>query len=254
MRIAFLALASIMSIVKSQGLLEPNVPVDPIILPQRFIMDLSPDTLNVIYQEMLTDFEANGEDESYLTKTITQGSLTATIKIDEKKQLNVSVILKEQYEGLVFQTQIFTSVFRYNEQLAVLIATSCDLKPVEIKLPQVQTQCEKETTLASEIIKYALSNSLENSSDTENIDFITCIKTKIVDLITSTGQNCFVVVLDQGKVKYSELKQKMIKDQIDAMVAKGYTCDAQGRCTIDKGSKSSETSTIVESKTYTKQA
>lgn len=65
-------------------------------------MDLSPDTLNVIYHEMLTEFEANGKVDSYLTKTITQGALTATLKIDEKRQLNVSVILKEQYEDIVY--------------------------------------------------------------------------------------------------------------------------------------------------------
>jgi hypothetical protein len=106
MRIAFLAFATIMSIVKSQDMLDknptPDVAASAPIDPERFIMDLSPDTLNVIYQEMLTEFEANGKAESYLTKTITQGSLTATLKIDDKKQLNVSVILREQYEGLVF--------------------------------------------------------------------------------------------------------------------------------------------------------
>ncbi len=46
----------------------------------------------------------------------------------------------------------------------------------------------------------------------------------------------------------------MIKDQIDAMVAKGYTCDAEGRCTIEKGTKSESGEIVVETKTYTKTA
>ncbi len=50
---------------------------------------------------MIGQYEAN-KDETFLTKSIENGSLSATLEINEKRQLIVSVSLNETYEDLKF--------------------------------------------------------------------------------------------------------------------------------------------------------
>ena len=102
--------------------------------------------------------------------------------------LFVQVFLNEKYNDQPYTSLIYTGEFKYNVQFHALIATACDYKPVEKDKPEVKTQCEKETQVASDIIKFVLSNITGDVNDKDNKEFLECIKTRIIDTITTTAQ------------------------------------------------------------------
>lgn len=171
-------------------------------------MDLSPKVLLGVYQDILAQYESSNKDVNLLTKTLNEGSLQAEVRVDvEKKMLSVQVFLLEKVGELNYSSLVYTGEFKFHEQLHALIATACDFKPIEKERPKVTTQCEKETKVANEIIKFVLSNVSGNVNDQNNVEFLECIKTKLKDIITTFTQQCFVVVIEQGSNKYEELKQ-----------------------------------------------
>jgi len=52
--------------------------------------------------------------------------------------------------------------------------------------------------------------------------------------------------------EYAVLKEKMIKERIEALVAKGYLCDEQGKCSYSNQGATTINEKKVEVVTYTK--
>ncbi len=62
---------------------------------------------------MNNKFKASNKKED-LTKVIKNGSLTANLEINKDQELNLTVILNESYNGLKFDSLIYSSVFKLN--------------------------------------------------------------------------------------------------------------------------------------------